>query len=66
MSTKWIGEKPTKCDLCRGTLEGGWVDGRTKQGPWANMCALCFIEHGVGLGTGFGQKYNNDGVKVQG
>lgn len=31
-------------------------DGKTKQGPWANMCDYCFRSHGVGLGTGVGQK----------
>ena len=31
-------------------------DGKTNHGPWANMCAECFRTHGVGLGTGLGQK----------
>lgn len=31
-------------------------DGKTKEGPWAFMCEKCFKEHGVGLGTGRGQK----------
>lgn len=31
-------------------------DGKTVQGPWANMCEPCFASHGVGLGTGRGQR----------
>lgn len=31
-------------------------DGKTKYGPWANMCEDCFTKHGTGLGTGKGQK----------
>ena len=31
-------------------------DGKTIMGPWANMCAAHFASHGVGLGTGKGQK----------
>ena len=34
------------------------VDGKTIYGPWANMCEAHFIEVGVGLGTGRGQKLN--------
>jgi len=32
------------------------VDGKTKMGPWANMCTGCFEQVGIGLGTGKGQK----------
>ncbi len=43
------------CDFC--LLEvTPVVDARTKQGPWAAMCPDHFKEHGVGLGTGYGQK----------
>jgi hypothetical protein len=31
-------------------------DGATNSGPWAFMCQLHFGIHGVGLGTGVGQK----------
>lgn len=31
-------------------------DGKTIRGPWANMCEECFGTHGVGLGTGRGQR----------
>lgn len=32
------------------------VDGKTKGGPWAFMCDPCFDKHGIGLGTGKGQR----------
>jgi hypothetical protein len=63
---KWMGSIPKKCDICGGSLEKGWVDGAINMGPWANMCMKCFKKHGKGLGTGKGQKYNKDGVKVGG
>lgn len=31
-------------------------DGKTVRGPWANMCEDCFQSHGIGLGTGRGQR----------
>ncbi len=41
------------CDMCTNPV--ALVDGKTKAGPWANMCASCFFRHGVGLGVGKGQ-----------
>ena len=38
-------------------IVGTFIDGRTKQGPWAIMTLTSFKQHGVGLGTGLGQKY---------
>lgn len=32
------------------------VDGKTSMGPWAFMCEECFMDYGVGLGTGAGQR----------
>lgn len=32
-------------------------DGKTIDGPWANMCEDAFRRYGVGLGTGLGQRY---------
>ncbi|MEV6923988.1 hypothetical protein AB0M46_05670 [Dactylosporangium sp. NPDC051485] len=37
------------------TVEAAY-DGKTKYGPWAYMCVHCFVDHGVGLGTGRGQR----------
>jgi hypothetical protein len=65
----WAG-KITTCDVCEGTVSTMFVDGRMTAGPWANMCRVCFVNHGVGLGTGRGQKYvkQADGkwLKVEG
>lgn len=49
----------THCDICSRTLSNCGIayDGKTKMGPWAWMCPACFETHGVGLGTGKGQKY---------
>jgi hypothetical protein len=72
--------KPTmklsgQCDLCGTPLADPigadetrtYVDGRTKMGPWADMCEPCFTCVGVGLGTGRGQRYNaHTGEKVTG
>jgi len=47
-----VGAYPV-CDFCGGEAH---YDGKTKMGPWANMCDKCFRVYGVGLGTGCGQK----------
>ena len=65
---------PAKCNICEKPIEGEhpyFVDGRTTQGSWANMCPDCFKSWGTGLGKGFGQKYMHQGlgedwVKVEG
>ena len=54
------------CDLCQAQADSGRrpkdnvfkakYDGKTRMGPWANMCPAHFQEHGVGLGTGKGQR----------
>jgi len=65
---KWMGSVDA-CDICRCDLklEPYFVDGKTKMGPWALMCPADFKAHGVGLGTGRGQKYRtSDLVKIEG
>lgn len=42
-----------KCDFCAQTAA---YDGRTRMGPWAYMCEAHYVQHGVGLGTGRGQR----------
>ena len=59
MPKKWIGSKVDKCDVCNAKITNWWVDGRTIQGYWANMCPVCFETIGVGLGIGLGQKYDH-------
>lgn len=66
----WSGD-PEVCDICKAPiLDTGFVDGRTRFGPWALMCHNCHEVHGVGLGTGKGQDYMPDGkgnfVKIEG
>ena len=68
MSKKiWMGS--TKCDICGEELTKILIDGRTSNGSWAVMCPKCHKIHGVGLGTGKGQKYvrdtEGDFVKVE-
>lgn len=65
---KWAGKLPN-CDFCNKLPEDYFyfIDGKTKYGPWAIMCPDCFIEFGVGLGTGLGQKYDTSTLeKVEG
>ena len=60
METKdkfWMGEPPTKCDICKCKIGGQFVDGVTRFGPWGNMCLFCHTHDGRGLGTGRGQHY---------
>lgn len=57
-----------ECNICNKIIEDEYIDGKTKSGPWANMCIPCWKKHGVGkLGTGFGQKYDaKTGKKIEG
>ena len=52
--------KLPQCDFCKEDptvmYQGAMYDGRTRMGPWANMCQDCFKRFGVGLGLGKGQK----------
>ena len=67
MSTRPITKRVEKCDICGCDLHGKtFVDGKTRNGPWANMCKGCYDTYGVGLGIGLGQQYGPDGVKVSG
>jgi SpoVK/Ycf46/Vps4 family AAA+-type ATPase len=48
------------CDICGCSLEkrGLLIDGKVQgDSKWANMCADCFSESGVGIGWGRGQLY---------
>jgi hypothetical protein len=51
----WLGSRV--CDFCSMAYPQTLVDGKTTDGPWAIMCLECFKVHGVGLGTGRGQRY---------
>ena len=52
----------TKNDICCEELSKTIIDGMTANGSWAVMCPKCHKIHGVGLGTGKGQKYVRDEV----
>ncbi len=64
LATIWFGSVGKNgwpdCDVCK-HIEGrhvpneAVVDGKTVNGPWANMCLMHFAQVGVGLGTGRGQ-----------
>ena len=53
----WQGQAPAKCDVCHRPIAETFVDGKTRMGPWAIMCHVCFRDVGVGLGIGLGQIY---------
>lgn len=57
-SKKWVGERPKNCDFCQKPLQKFFIDGKTSLGPWGILCLSCHSIHGIGLGTGKGQKYN--------
>jgi hypothetical protein len=62
----WMSDPPTRCDLCRKPIASYFVDGATRYGPWAIMCADCCAEHmphDGGFGTGKGQAYRRKGEK---
>jgi hypothetical protein len=58
MAKKWISETPVICEMCSKHLVGVFIDGKTRLGPWAIMCATCHEQVGYGLGLGKGQKYS--------
>jgi hypothetical protein len=57
MAVYWTGPAPTQCDICTAPITDAFIDGKTRMGPWANMCRKCHVHLGVGLGTGKGQHY---------
>jgi hypothetical protein len=73
---------PKLCDVCQEPVRGQaetwrhpetravhevFVDGKTRFGPWGDMCLTCHYEHGVGLGTGKGKLYDTTtGEKLDG
>lgn len=60
MSTRVEVHELKYCDIHKYDLKQEGVvahyDGKTKRGPWANMCGACFAKLGIGLGTGKGQQ----------
>ena len=56
-NARWEMEK--ECNLCHREIKGVLFDALDKYHfpQWATMCADCFQKHGMRLGVGFGQKY---------
>jgi len=48
---------PSICDICESDFAGIMYDALTVHGRWGNLCRRCFRTHGIGLGTGKGQRY---------
>ena len=52
--------KLPQCDFCKQNplvlYQEAHYDGKTRMGPWANMCREHFKRFGVGLGLGKGQE----------
>ena len=66
----WTGSPPHKDDFGV-PIKKEFIDGVTRQGPWAFMTLSSWKVHGTGrLGTGYGQRYKKqtDGrwLKVEG
>ena len=55
--SQWLSPPPRQCDLCHSPITDVFVDGKTRSGPWGALCPRCHRAHGLGLGTGRGQKY---------
>lgn len=59
-TVEWRGNMPPYCDFCSSYTYtepvSAQYDGKTTDGPWALMCESHFEAHGIGLGTGKGQR----------
>jgi len=67
----WIGSDIGPKDDFGFPIDGEFIDGKTRFGPWAIMSPSAWKNNGVGkLGTGYGQRYKKqeDGrwLKVEG
>lgn len=64
--TTWCGKVPVRDDFGK-LIVASFIDGATKQGPWAIMTRESHALYGVGLGLGKGQLYqrNEEGAWVK-
>jgi hypothetical protein len=51
------GNMEKTCDLCYRRCPSTYYDAKTKNGPWATLCSVCYEKVGIGLGTGKGQQF---------
>lgn len=58
MSSQVVVPELPPCDFCKevGRSEPARYDGKTTYGAWAYMCGAHYSIHGMGLGTGVGQR----------
>ena len=66
---KWLGSKPTTCDICHKPFTDTMLDARTTSGRWGLLCPDCHKDYGVGIGIGRGQEYrlrSGEWIKVAG
>ena len=66
----WVG-KIDQCNVCKGDYHSMMYDASLREfNCWGNVCSGCFARYGRGLGTGLGQRYEQqaDGrwLKVEG
>jgi hypothetical protein len=57
VETHWLGQSPTRCEICKRSIEETFVDAATLQGPWMVLCLRCHECHGRGFGPQRGQLY---------
>lgn len=55
--TGQAGNPPSNCDICNSELVMICYDALTTFGRWGWLCPSCFVDYGIGLGLGKGQKY---------
>jgi len=53
----------SQCNFCLNEAE---YDAKTKMGMWAYLCKMHFAILGIGLGTGKGQKLEQDNPVLEG
>jgi hypothetical protein len=66
----WMGSRIGDRDDFDNPIKDQFIDGATRHGPWGIMSPYSHRVHGIGLGTGRGQRYKRqkDGqwLKVEG
>ncbi len=60
MTSRWIGNAPSRCDLCDAPIVDEFYDASMPNigGSWANVDRRCFTMFNGKLGVGRGQRYH--------